>query len=393
MLIVLAKLGSPQAVGQFALGLAVAGPVMLFANLQLATVQATDAARTYRFGHYLALRLLTTALALAAIGGIVLGVGYGPATAGVILAVGAAKGFEAVSDAYHGLMQQHGRLDRIARSQMLKGPLSVAALAAGVALSGSVVVGTVALAAAWGLLLLLYDVRSPAWLRTVTAGAAPGEGERFTACWEWPVLGRLARLALPLGVVIVLFALGNNIPRYFVEDRLGEGALGIFAALAYFAVVGQLLSNSLGQAAAARLGRHYAAGELRAFRLLGWKLAAVAAVLGCVGILVAFVAGRPLLALVYRPEYAEHAAVFTIIMAGAALSGVTIMFFYTATAARRLGSQTAAAAAVTLAALVSSVALIRGDSLDGAAAATVVSAAVGLVAFGGIFLTTRQGAR
>src|SRR5271157_5932336 len=54
MLMVLAKLGSPEMVGQFALGLAVTTPIIMFANLQLRGVQATDARREYRFGHYLA---------------------------------------------------------------------------------------------------------------------------------------------------------------------------------------------------------------------------------------------------------------------------------------------------------------------------------------------------
>ena len=70
MLIVLAKLGSPGQVGQFALGLAVTAPVMMFASLDLRLLQATDALEQYRFGHYLALRIATTALATLVIGGI-----------------------------------------------------------------------------------------------------------------------------------------------------------------------------------------------------------------------------------------------------------------------------------------------------------------------------------
>ena len=42
MLIVLAKLGSPEMVGQFALGLAVTAPVIIFANLALRQIQSTD---------------------------------------------------------------------------------------------------------------------------------------------------------------------------------------------------------------------------------------------------------------------------------------------------------------------------------------------------------------
>jgi hypothetical protein len=64
MIVLLTKLGSPEMVGQFALGLAVTAPIILFANLQLRSVQATDARQEFQFGHYFGLRLVTTGLAL-----------------------------------------------------------------------------------------------------------------------------------------------------------------------------------------------------------------------------------------------------------------------------------------------------------------------------------------
>jgi O-antigen/teichoic acid export membrane protein len=67
MTIVLAKLGSPEHVGQFALGLAIAAPVFMFATLRLRDVQATDAKQEYVFGDYFALRIITTVLALLAV--------------------------------------------------------------------------------------------------------------------------------------------------------------------------------------------------------------------------------------------------------------------------------------------------------------------------------------
>jgi len=62
MLVVLAKLGTPEMVGQFALGLAVTAPVLMFFNLQLRAVQSTDSQDEYSFEHYLGLRLVTTIL-------------------------------------------------------------------------------------------------------------------------------------------------------------------------------------------------------------------------------------------------------------------------------------------------------------------------------------------
>lgn len=125
ILIILAKLGTTQMVGRFSLGLAIRAPVMIFANMALRPVQATDAKREYLFCDYLGLRLITTFLALLVIATISFIGGYGKETSLVILIVGIAKAFEAISDVYYGPLQQHERMDRIAKSLMIKGPLAL----------------------------------------------------------------------------------------------------------------------------------------------------------------------------------------------------------------------------------------------------------------------------
>jgi O-antigen/teichoic acid export membrane protein len=91
MLVVLAKLGSREIVGQFTLGLAVTAPVLMLANLQLRAVQVTDARHEYCFGDYLGLRLITTGLALLVIVLITVVAGYRWETSLIILVVGLAK--------------------------------------------------------------------------------------------------------------------------------------------------------------------------------------------------------------------------------------------------------------------------------------------------------------
>jgi hypothetical protein len=66
MIVALARLGSSFMVGQFSLGLAIATPVMMFTNLHLRAVQATDARRFYYFAEYLHLRILMTSAAMVA---------------------------------------------------------------------------------------------------------------------------------------------------------------------------------------------------------------------------------------------------------------------------------------------------------------------------------------
>src|SRR5258708_26838048 len=77
MVVVLAKLGTPQLVGEFALALAITAPIVIGAGVSLRSVQATDAASEYPFGDYLLARLLTTAAARGDIVGIVCVSGYG----------------------------------------------------------------------------------------------------------------------------------------------------------------------------------------------------------------------------------------------------------------------------------------------------------------------------
>src|SRR3984957_8650959 len=63
ILVLLARLGNPEAVGQFSLGLAITAPIMLFASLQLRAIQATDARLQFQFRDYAGLRILMTIVA------------------------------------------------------------------------------------------------------------------------------------------------------------------------------------------------------------------------------------------------------------------------------------------------------------------------------------------
>jgi len=382
MLVVLAKLGSPEMVGQFALGLAITAPVMLFAGLKMRYVQATDAKWEYVFGDYLGLRLITTVLALLVIAGIVLVSGYRRETALVILAVGTAKAFEAISDAFYGLLQQRERMDRIAKSLMIKGPLSLVALSVGIYLTGSVFWGAVGLVVAWALILAGYDVRSGAMILKALprpGGPAPDKGDqkaRLRPRWEMRTLARLAWLVLPLGVVVALGSLTSSIPRYFIERYQGEYALGIFAAMAYLMTAGNTVVIALGQSATSRLAQYYAAGKGLAFRTLLLKLVGIGALLGAAGVLVAVVAGREILTLLYRPEYAAHHDVFVKLMVAAGIFYVAFFLDYAMTAARYFQVQLPLSAAVMGTMTLACLLLIPSDGLSGVATAVIITAVV-----------------
>jgi O-antigen/teichoic acid export membrane protein len=341
MVVLLTKLGSPEMVGQFALGLAITAPIILLANLQLRNIQATDARQEFQFGHYFGLRLLTTALALLVIFGIVLFSGYRWETALVILAIGLAKSFEAISDVFYGLLQQQERMDWISKSLMLKGPLSLVALGVGIYLFGTLIWGVVGMMFAWAIVLITYDYRSGMKIsRLVLAKDGVdvylgGQTAQILPKWEWLTLGRLAYLALPLGIMTMLISLNSNVPRYFIEHYWGESELGIFAAIAYLMVVGRTIVSALGQSATPRLSQYYAAGNFNAFTRLLFKLIGFGIFVGGAIVLLASVVGQEILTYIYQPEYARQ-DVFVLLMVAAAFNYIAFFLNYGMIAARYL---------------------------------------------------------
>jgi len=379
MLVILAKLGSPVMVGQFALGLAVTAPIIMFANLQLRAVQATDAKHEYLFGDYLGLRLIAIALALVVIMAVSFFSGYREDTMLVILVIGVAKAFESTSDIFFGLLQQHERMDRIAKSMMLKGFLSLLALGIGVYLTRSTLWGVIGLAVIWALILIYYDLKSGALILRLSQITNPSanikiDDSTLSPRWDKAKLRKLALLALPLGFVMLLISLNVNIPRYFIEHYLGERQLGIFAAISYLMVAGTTIVSALGQSASPRLAKYYASGNHTAFRDLLVKLVAIAMLLGLAGLLVVIFAGRELLTLLYRPEYAKHVDIFLWAMVAAGISYITSFLGYGMTAARYFKVQMPLFTVVILVLIIACFWLIPAYGLLGAAMALTIAA-------------------
>lgn len=383
MLVVLAKLGSPEMVGQFTLGLAITAPVILFTSLQLRVVQATDAKQQYVFGDYLGLRLISTGLALPIVTGITLTAQYPWETLLVILVVALAKAVESISDIFYGLMQQHERMDRIAISMMIKGPLSLLFLGLGIYLTNNVLWGAVGLAIAWAIVLFGYDIPSGVWLldtyQEKPQGKVPEKPPLALAIrprWHWANIRKLVWLALPLGFVMMLISLNSNIPRYFIEHYLGERELGFFAAISYLMVAGGMVVNALGESANPRLAKYYVAGDSTAFRTLLFKLVGIGGLLGGVGVLVTAVAGRQILTLLYRPEYAEYANLLVWLMVVTGINYVSSFLGYGMTAARYFRIQMPLFALVTAISATVCLWLIPTTGLLGGAIALLIAAVV-----------------
>lgn len=331
VLVLIARWGAPAVLGRFALAVATTTPVIMLLNLQLRAVQATDARREFQFAHYLGLRLGTSAAALVVIAALALAGGHDVETTLIILAVGLAKAVESLLDLFAGFFQGHERMGRVSRSLLVRAPLELLAMGAGLWIGGALVWGVLGTVLARLGVLLAHDV--PAARRL--AASHVGDGSRLRPIFAPRVQLRLARLALPLGVAMMFISLGTSIPRYVVELHLGAAQLGLFTAMATLAAPGAQVVMAMGQSASARLARLHADGQRQAFRATVWKLAGLAGALGAVGVALALLAGRFVLTLVYGPEFGARPAVLVVLMVASAISYVGSVLGFAVTATRR----------------------------------------------------------
>jgi len=380
ILVALVKLGSPLMLGQFALGLAIASPVLTFTNLHLRAVQATDARRQYRFSEYLGLRILTTAAGWLFIALIALVGNFDSRTAAIVLAVGLAKAVESFSDLFYGLFQQREDLKRTAVSMILRGLLAVASLAVVLAITKDVFWSAIALMTTWGVVWATYDVR---WGRrilepqpAISGQPLTGAGNPLKPIFDAPKQWSLLRLALPLGVVMLLLALYANVPRYFIQHYMGEESLGAFSAMAYAMVAVTGVAEAMGHSATPRLSRYFAGGQVARFRSLLLKLLGFGIALGAAAVAAASLGGSRILTLLYTPQYAEHAGVFVWLTVAAALTCVAWMLDFGLTAARHFKIQVPMFATALLATAAGCYLLVPRLGMRGAA----VSLALGALA-------------
>lgn len=363
ILSLIAKLGSRQMLGDYALALALVTPVVMLSHLNLRAVLATDVREEHPFGDYLAVRMGASALALAAVACLALLWRAHPEVAWSIFLLGISLTADTTSDTFYGALQRREQMNEIAHSMIARGMFSLALLAAVLWITGRLVPAVAALAAGRVLVLLIYDVRRGSAGQRMT-------GSGFKSQWL------LFRTALPLGLVLMLVSLAGNLPRYAVEAFLGTAELGAFAAAAAFLAAGSTVVNALGQASTARLARLFSAGDYAGFRRMAVKLASLALGLGLAGVGGAALAGRTVLGLVYSPELEAYSGLLVKLMVSGIFVYGAIVLGYISTSTRSFLSQMPLLALVAGISGGASWVLVPRAGLDGAAVSVALAASV-----------------
>ncbi|MCS7023531.1 MAG: hypothetical protein NZV14_01935 [Bryobacteraceae bacterium] len=366
-IVLLARLGSPDLVGQYALALAVTSPIFLLAGCNLRTIQATDVPAATSWSTYWAIRLLTSTLAALVTGVVVCWGSYSRTATHAILILAAAKFFDSLADTVYGQLQRCERMDRIAISMILRAVLSLAGLSAGLQLTLSAAAAAAGVLLASVLVLWLYDVPS------LKLAIEPSVGAKFRLlptgrAWMGQALS-VMRLALPMGVLMALVAVNAYLPRYWLARALGEHELGVFAAISYISLAANLAIMALGQVLSSRLARLHVARESAGFRRWSLVLGLLAVLVGTVSVLVAWLWGETVLEFLYGAPYRGFGSIFVCLMISGAFSYTASACGYVLSSVRCFVPQIPLLIATTLTMMIAMSILVPRYGLTGAALA------------------------
>ena len=379
---ILAKTG-PEVVGAFALSQAIVLPVIFLTNQDLRVVIATDSASDQVFGVYVAQRFVFTIIALLIIAVILAFTGYSQNIALIVCLIAMYRAVDAFTDILYGLALQRERMDNIAISMVLRGPAMFPVFAGIMWMTENLLIGLLWQLCWWSLVLVFYDIPM--------ARKLVGGMDELMPRWNRTAMLQLTRKAAPLGVAVAVGAAYQTVPRYFIEHFHGLAALGIFATLAYFALVGQVLVNATGHGVVPRMAALWEQGEWGRYWQLVGRMVGFNAALAVAGVLVAIFLGAPILRVMYGPEYAAHSTLLVPIMIAGGLNYLGWFAKNILNSMRLFGRQAPLALCALVTMLIACAMLVPGHGLMGAAWAWIIAAALHIILASALIIFSARG--
>lgn len=376
IVLVVARLGTPDEVGALTLATALATPFFLFAQMGLRDGYSVDDLDYFTRADYAALRWLTSGLAflIVALLAATLQQTGGWLVQTTTLAVAALRVLDSQANMSRSIYQRAERMDYVALSMLLQGSAGLAAFAVVYWPTRNLPLAVLAQAVSVGIWVLLYDQGRLNRLdaRIPISAVIRAKPEKIAQLFWW---------MLPLGLAVFAASAAISAPAIVLDQYADLATVGQFGAILYFGTAATLLANAVGLASSPRLRRLYKAGNAHGFRRLALRLTAFSGTLGVAIVLPAWLFGDQILGTIYGERY-RQGDLFALAMLGFALR-ITGTPFQSALSAgqafRRRFSNTAVAF---VASVVTAVVLIPDYGAYGAAAALVAAGLANLVLTG-----------
>jgi O-antigen/teichoic acid export membrane protein len=366
-LLAFTRLATTDSVGLWVLATAIAAPIDLFCRLgsrQLAATAIDDQedAALIASRVWLSALFVVAAAAWASLAG-------GLPLLRVMAPVVVAKIGEGLSDVAYGIRQRRHEMGLVTRSLLIKSVASPLLFAALTFIAGPVA-GLWGIAAVWVTLLVTLD--APAFADHVHL-LRTSMREQMGRIRQSLVAG------FPLGSAASLQSLSSGMPRLALKHYSTLSDVAQYGVFGYTSIAIGRLGVALAGAMAPRVAAHAASEDWRAAARYVDRIARAVVALGLVGVLIVFLAGRPILGALFGARYAGASSVFAVVCGVAVLEQLMLLYVTLLAAARRGGGASIAALLATSSQAILLPWLVPGRGLAGAAIASLVSVTIGVM--------------
>lgn len=263
-----------DAAGLLALGMSVSNIFTPFGQYKIRAFQVSDVHEEYSPGQYVALRVVTIAIAVLVM--VLYGLATCPTdTLPAVYTYGIYSLGPIFADVLHGVDQQRSRMDIIGKSFIIRGALSVASFSAILILTNSLEASFVGMSIVTFAALYLFD-----WRKTVALGV------NLSPDFSSGPLLKLLRTCFPAVVALFFCSAVPSIPRQVLGGMYGESALGAYASIAAPVLIIQMGAQYLYAPLMGVFAERFEDASLKGFYSLLAKVT-----LGIAGITIAGIAG------------------------------------------------------------------------------------------------------
>ena len=369
MLLVVTRTAGIRAAGVYSLAIAVGQQFQTLGMYEVRAYHVTDVTHRFTFGTYLATRIVTVALMLVGITTYAVLSSSDVHHCVLVTLVASLRVFDAFEDVYVCELQRVGRLDLGGRACFWRALSTTVVFSLTLALTGSLLTSTVT--------TLVLSV-----LTTVLVYLPPSRGLfPLRPAWAPGPVGQVLLACLPLFGASFISMYLSNAPRFAIDRYLDPTQQGYFAILFMPAVTINLMSLVIFRPLLTRMAGLWVQGDRPGFRaVVNRGLLATAGAFVVVG-LVTYVAGVPILGLVFGKDVSAFSVELMVLVAGGAMNAASVVLYYALTTVRLqnlvFAGYVLAAGAITLLCVV----LVPQGSLLGASVAYTAAMSVLVAVF------------
>ncbi len=361
-LMVLTRVTGTEESGIFTIAFAYSYMFLTIAKYGMRHYQVSDRHEEFSFRQYCLSRAITC-IGMLVIGALCIGMtaaanGYSARKLGIMLWMLVLRLPDAIEDVWYGMYQQRGRLDVAAKAMTVRMVWEIAVYVLLVVITGDqyrAVVGTAIL----NLAALVYVLRATG---SLFPAAESGKDLREELAGAF----RLLRNCCPLFLGSFLTIYVTNAPKYAIDAILSDEEQAYYGYLSMPVSMIGLLGGFLFIPMLYEFTRLWDEGELTVFRKRCLRITGLVAGITAGCLAAAYLAGIPVLSLLFRADLSAHRTDLLILLAGGGFSALAAFLNAIVTVMRRQRALLFGYAATALLAAVISNGTVRLAGMRGA---------------------------